>query len=103
MISGWWNAGTSRDGTDVVDRELVLRKVAALEGYLAELDEFRDITVEAYRADWKKPGSSQTAGGVAAPASTPNGWFGSWRQNSGILADSSRPSSISCEQQHSFT
>ena len=37
----------------MVDRELVLRKVAALEGYLTELDEFRHITVEAYRADWK--------------------------------------------------
>lgn len=37
----------------MVDRELVLRKVAALEGYLAELDEFRHITVEAYRANLK--------------------------------------------------
>ena len=37
----------------MVDRELVLRKVAALEGYLTELDEFRHITVEAYRADRK--------------------------------------------------
>ena len=32
LISGWWNAGTSRDGTDMVDRELVLRRLVALEG-----------------------------------------------------------------------
>ena len=37
----------------MVDRELLLRKIAALEGYLTELDEFRHITVEAYRADLK--------------------------------------------------
>lgn len=37
----------------MVDRELVLRKVAALEQYLSELDEFRDVTTAAYLADRK--------------------------------------------------
>ena len=37
----------------MVDRELVLRKVAALEQYLAELDEFRHITLESYVAERK--------------------------------------------------
>jgi len=37
----------------VVDRELVLRKAAALEGYLGELEQFRSIDLEAYRAEWK--------------------------------------------------
>jgi uncharacterized protein YutE (UPF0331/DUF86 family) len=37
----------------VVDRELVLRKCAALDGYLAELSQLRSIDLETYRSDWK--------------------------------------------------
>lgn len=37
----------------MVDRELVLRKAAALEGYLGELEQFQSIDLEAYRAEWK--------------------------------------------------
>jgi len=37
----------------VVDRELVLRKIAALEQYLAELDEYRHVTLETYLAERK--------------------------------------------------
>ena len=42
-----------RDAKSVVDRELVLRKAAALEGYLGELEQFRNIDLETYRAEWK--------------------------------------------------
>ena len=37
----------------MVDRELVLRKIAGLEEYLAQLEEFRGVTAEAYRGEWK--------------------------------------------------
>lgn len=37
----------------MVDRELVLRKVAALEQYVAELDEFRHLTIDTYVAERK--------------------------------------------------
>jgi uncharacterized protein YutE (UPF0331/DUF86 family) len=37
----------------VVDRDLILRKLADLDLYLGQVSEFRDIAVEAYRADWK--------------------------------------------------
>lgn len=37
----------------MVERELVLRKLAELERYLRQVSEFRDITVEQYRDDWK--------------------------------------------------
>ncbi len=37
----------------MVDRELVLRKLADLERYLAQVSEFRGMTVERYRGDWK--------------------------------------------------
>ena len=37
----------------MVDRELVLRKAADLDQYLGQLSEYRDITVEQYRSDWK--------------------------------------------------
>lgn len=37
----------------MVDRELILRKIAALEEYLDQLGEFRSLSVEAYRTDWK--------------------------------------------------
>ena len=37
----------------MVERELVLRKLAELELYLRQVSEFREITVERYREDWK--------------------------------------------------
>jgi uncharacterized protein YutE (UPF0331/DUF86 family) len=37
----------------VVDRELLLRKLADLDQYLAQVSEFRDTSVEEYRRDWK--------------------------------------------------
>jgi uncharacterized protein YutE (UPF0331/DUF86 family) len=37
----------------VVDRDLVLRKVADLDQYLGQVSEYQDITVEQYRGDWK--------------------------------------------------
>ena len=37
----------------MVDRDLVLRKIADMERYLADLSEFRGIRIEAYAADWK--------------------------------------------------
>jgi uncharacterized protein YutE (UPF0331/DUF86 family) len=37
----------------VVDRDLVLRKLADLDRYVGQVSEYRDITVEQYRADWK--------------------------------------------------
>jgi uncharacterized protein YutE (UPF0331/DUF86 family) len=37
----------------VVDRDLILRKLADLDQYLLQLGEYRDISVEQYRGDWK--------------------------------------------------
>jgi uncharacterized protein YutE (UPF0331/DUF86 family) len=37
----------------VVDRDLILRKLADLEQYLVQVGEYRGLHVEAYRADWK--------------------------------------------------
>lgn len=37
----------------MVERELVLRKLAELELYLRQVSEYREITIEQYRADWK--------------------------------------------------
>jgi uncharacterized protein YutE (UPF0331/DUF86 family) len=37
----------------LVDKDVILRKVAELETYQDQLKEFSGITVEAYRADWK--------------------------------------------------
>jgi uncharacterized protein YutE (UPF0331/DUF86 family) len=37
----------------LVDKDVILRKVAELETYRAQLKEYSGITVEAYRADWK--------------------------------------------------
>lgn len=37
----------------MVDRDLVLRKLAALDEYAGQLEEYRALTVEQYRADWK--------------------------------------------------
>lgn len=37
----------------MVERELVLRKLAELELYLRQVSEYRDLTVEQYREDWK--------------------------------------------------
>jgi uncharacterized protein YutE (UPF0331/DUF86 family) len=37
----------------VVDRDLVLRKLADLERYVGQVSEYRDITAERYREDWR--------------------------------------------------
>jgi uncharacterized protein YutE (UPF0331/DUF86 family) len=37
----------------VVDRDLILRKVADLDTYLAQLAPYRDLDEDAYRSDWK--------------------------------------------------
>ena len=37
----------------MVDRELILRKLTDLEQYVTQVEEFRGITAEEYRTDWK--------------------------------------------------
>ena len=37
----------------MVDRDLILRKLADLDLYVSQVAEYRDVTVEGYRADWK--------------------------------------------------
>jgi uncharacterized protein YutE (UPF0331/DUF86 family) len=37
----------------MVDRDLVLRRLASLEGYLEQLGPYRGIDIEAYRQDWR--------------------------------------------------
>jgi uncharacterized protein YutE (UPF0331/DUF86 family) len=37
----------------VVDRDLLRRKLAELAEYVAQVSEYRDLTVEGYRADWR--------------------------------------------------
>lgn len=37
----------------MVDHDLVRRKLAELAEYVAQVSEYRDLTVERYRADWK--------------------------------------------------
>jgi len=37
----------------VVDRDLILRKLADLDQYVDQVSEYRNITVEEYRKDWK--------------------------------------------------
>lgn len=37
----------------MVDRDLVRRKLGELAEYVAQVSEYRDVTVERYRADWK--------------------------------------------------
>ena len=37
----------------MVDRDLILRKASALEQYLAQISEYREISVQRYREDWK--------------------------------------------------
>lgn len=37
----------------MVDRDLVRRKLAELAQYVTQVSEYRDLTVERYRADWK--------------------------------------------------
>jgi len=38
----------------MVDRDLVLRKLSDLDEYQSQLQEFKGITVQQYRDDWKK-------------------------------------------------
>jgi uncharacterized protein YutE (UPF0331/DUF86 family) len=37
----------------VVDRDLVRRKLTELSEYVSQVSEYRDVTIEQYRADWK--------------------------------------------------
>jgi uncharacterized protein YutE (UPF0331/DUF86 family) len=37
----------------VVDRDLLRRKLAELAVYVTQVEEYRDLTVEIYRLDWK--------------------------------------------------
>ena len=37
----------------MVDRDLILRKLADLDQYVNQVSEYRDITLEAYRKDWR--------------------------------------------------
>ena len=37
----------------MVDRDLLLRKLADLDQYLDQVSEYRDITIDQYRGDWK--------------------------------------------------
>ena len=37
----------------VVDRDLLRRKLAELAEYISQVSEYRDLTVERYRAEWK--------------------------------------------------
>lgn len=37
----------------MVDRDLLRRKLAELAEYVGQVSEYRDLTVERYRADWK--------------------------------------------------
>ena len=37
----------------MVDRTLILRKLSNLEAYLAQIEEYRDISLDAYVNDWK--------------------------------------------------
>lgn len=37
----------------MVDRDLLLRKLADLELYLSQLSEYRGLSIEEYRGDWK--------------------------------------------------
>ena len=37
----------------MVDRDLTLRKLANLDLYVSQVAEYRDLTVEQYRGDWK--------------------------------------------------
>jgi uncharacterized protein YutE (UPF0331/DUF86 family) len=37
----------------VVDRDLVLRKLSDLERYIVQVSEYRDISAERYREDWR--------------------------------------------------
>jgi uncharacterized protein YutE (UPF0331/DUF86 family) len=38
---------------DMVDRDLIRRKMAELEQYVRQVSEYRDVTVEEYRSDWR--------------------------------------------------
>ncbi|MPZ20194.1 MAG: DUF86 domain-containing protein [Luteitalea sp.] len=43
----------SRLGTGMVDRDLILRKIADIDLYLEQLRSYREVELDAYRADWK--------------------------------------------------
>jgi uncharacterized protein YutE (UPF0331/DUF86 family) len=54
MTSASTNTTFFRSGTTcVVDRDLVQRKAVAIDEYLLQLGEFRQVDAESYKADWK--------------------------------------------------
>jgi uncharacterized protein YutE (UPF0331/DUF86 family) len=55
-----WNASgesgrtfSLKGGTGLVDRNVVLRKLSELETYRLQVNEFSNITLQKYKADWK--------------------------------------------------
>src|SRR2546425_6542776 len=55
--SSWTSAFSSgafwTPASPVADRDLLRRKLAELAAYVTQVSEYRDLTVERYRADWK--------------------------------------------------
>jgi uncharacterized protein YutE (UPF0331/DUF86 family) len=39
--------------TELVDKNVVLRKISELETYQKQIEEFSDITIQEYKSDWK--------------------------------------------------
>ncbi len=38
----------------MIDETLLLRKLAQLEEYVSQIEEYRSVTIEAYSSDWKR-------------------------------------------------
>jgi len=53
MTSASVSIGCSPAATHVVDRDLILRKLADLDIYLTQLAPYRELDLAAYRADWR--------------------------------------------------
>ena len=53
MTSASASTGSSLTDIGVVDRDLILRKIANLEGYLDQLQPYRDTELTTYASDWK--------------------------------------------------
>lgn len=53
MISGKGNDRFCKGDTVLVDLELIGRKFSELDIYLKQLDEYRSVTVNEYKKDWK--------------------------------------------------
>ena len=53
MIFPYWRAVFSKGDTIVVDDKLILRKIADLDLYHQQMNEFKAVTLKEYRKDWK--------------------------------------------------